>query len=416
MLNKIPKKYVLTGAAVLLFMILIVVFWPASVNYQTVRAQIMPFAMEVAADGEVQALEFESINIPEILSRRDVGIWRMKISDLVTEGTQVKKGDFVASLDPSEVEERLVRIKERIEEHNNSLESAILDSTIQLMQKREELTNAKDNLEESLIRVEQSQYESKATQRQAGIALEKAQLEINAKLRNYDKEVLRQKIKINRIKKYLSRDVETKDLLEKLKSQLRITSPSNGIVVYGRSYRGRKIKVDDDVGPWMPIIATIPDLSSLYSEAIVKEIDIAKVKVGQPVQITIDAFPEFIFQGEIKNVANIGQPIPGTSMNGFKVVISFDTKGKKVLPGMTTANKITIASYSNDIVVPREAVFGNDTAYYVFKKQGGSIIKTRVQLGGENETHIRIVNGLQQNDKVLMARPDEYIEGKHINP
>ncbi len=415
MLNKIPKKYLIATALIFLFAILLLIFWPSSLSHETVGAQIAPFTMEVAAEGEVQALEFESINIPEVLGRRDVGIWRMKISNLVSEGTQVKKGDFVASLDPSEVEERLVRIMEKIEEQNNSLESAILDSTIQLMQKREDLTNAKDNLEESLIRVEQSQYESKATQRQANIALEKAQLDINANQRNYDKEVLRQKIRINRIKKHLNKDVEVKNLLEELKSQLRITSPSNGMVVYGRDYRGRKIKVDDDVGPWSPVIVTIPDLSSLYSEAIVKEIDIAKINVGQPVKITIDAFPDVIFDGRIKRIANIGQPITGTSMNGFKVVIELDSQGKKILPGMTTTNKITIASYTDDLVLPREAVFGNDTAYYVYKLESGSIYKDEVEVDGENETHMRIVNGLKTGDKVLLTQPEEYIDERDVN-
>ena len=415
MFKKIPKKYLIAAAAVLLLVILLLVFWPSSLSLETVRAQVSPFAMEVAAEGEVQALEFESINIPEVLSKRDLGIWRMKISNLVSEGTQVKKGDFVASLDPTEVEERLKGIYERIEEHNNSLESALLDSTIQLMQKREDLVNAKDNLEESLIRVAQSEYESKATQRQAAIGLEKAQLNINANRRNYEKEIIRQRIRIDRIKKYLKNDVETKDLLEQLKSELRITSPSNGIVVYGRSHRGRKIRVNDDVGPWSPIIATIPDLSSLYSEAIVQEIDIAKISVGQPVIITIDAFPEVVFEGKIRTVANIGQPIPGAAMKGFKVMITFDAKDKRVLPGMTTTNKITIASYTDDLVLPREAVFGNDTAFYVFIMKSGSIHKHSVEVGGENETHMRIINGLEKGDKVLLSQPDEYINESDVN-
>ena len=415
MLNKIPKKYLIAATVAILLAILFLVFWPSTLHMESVRAQTMPFAMEVAAEGEVQALEFESIVIPEVLSKRDLGIWRMKISNLVSEGTQVKKGDFVATLDPAEVEERLKRIYERIEEHNNSLESALLDSTIQLMEKREDLVNAKDNLEESLIRVAQSEYESKATQRQAAIGLEKAQLNINANRRNYEKEIIRQRTKIDRIKKYLKNDVEIKDLLEQLKSELRITSPSNGIVVYGKSFRGRKIRVNDDVGPWMPVIATIPDLSSLYSEAFVKEIDIAKISVGQPVKITIDAFPEMIFEGEIKTVANIGQPIPGAAMNGFKVVITFDAKDKRVLPGMTTTNKITIASYADDLVLPREAVFGNDTAYYVFLSEGGSIRKNRVEVDGENETHMRIIAGIEKGDKVLLSQPDEFVGERGLN-
>lgn len=46
------------------------------------------------------------------------------------------------------------------------------------------------------------------------------------------------------------------------------------MIIYGKSWRGNKIKVGDDVGRWMPLIATLPDLSKLVSETFVQEVDI----------------------------------------------------------------------------------------------------------------------------------------------
>ena len=409
-INKIDKKYLIAGSIGIVLLVIYLIFNTASASYDTAKAEVMPFNIEVSAEGEIQALEFERIMIPEILAKRQLRIWQLKISDLVAEGTKVKKGDFIAKLDPTQVMELLKSSNDNIEEHTNSMESAQLDSTITLMQKREQLTNTKDDLEECEIRVEQSRFESKATQRQAQIALEKANLNINTQKRNYEKEVQRERIKITRIKKRLDYEVHKKEMLEELRKQLMITSPSSGMVVYGKSWSGRKIKVNDDVGPWMPLIATIPDLSTLISETIVKEIDIAKIKVGQKVKVVVDAFPEDIFDGEILKIANIGQPIKGAGMNGFKVVIDVDVKGKKILPSMTTSNNILIATYEDDVVVPREAVFGDASSQYVFMKQGTGVVKTIVEIGGENETHIRIVQGLEDGDEVLLTRPDEISE------
>ena len=95
-------------------------------------------------------------------------------------------------------------------------------------------------------------------------------------------------------------------------------------------------------------------------------------------------------------------------MNGFKVVIDVDTKGKKVLPSMTTSNNILIASYKDDVIVPREAVFGKDTTHYVFVKNRSSIDKVLVKVGGENKTHIRIVQGLDAGDEILLSCPEEF--------
>ncbi len=95
-------------------------------------------------------------------------------------------------------------------------------------------------------------------------------------------------------------------------------------------------------------------------------------------------------------------------MNGFKVVIDIDSKGRKILPSMTTSNNILIASYKDDVIVPREAVFGKDTAHYVFVKRGSSIDKMLVEVGGENKTHIRIVHGLDAGVDVLLDCPEEF--------
>ncbi|WP_430934238.1 efflux RND transporter periplasmic adaptor subunit [Saccharicrinis sp. 156] len=407
-LKNISGKYTLWGILGVLVLIPVFVLWPSSLKYETAQAEIAQFDLEVSAEGEVQALEYENINIPSLINKRELRIWYLKISNMVAEGSKVKKGDFVASLDPTDVDMRMKRSIERIDEYSNSLESAVLDSTIILMQKREELINTKDDLTESQIKVEQSKFESKATQRQAKIMLEKAQLDINNKRRNLEKEAQRQKMKVERLERKLEEEQREKKLYEELRKQLQIKSPSSGMVVYGKDGRGRKTKVGDDVGPWMPIIATIPDLNSLVSEAIVKEIDIAKIKVGQKVSIVIDAFPEEEFEGEVMKIANMGQPIKGAGMNGFKVIIDINTNGKKVLPSMTTNNKILIASFSNDVVVPRMAVFNEGSYQVVFLKQGVSVVKKMVEIGGENETHIRITHGLDPGDEVLLSRPEGF--------
>lgn len=408
--KNISNSYLIVGLSVVCAIFLIVVLWPTSLKYNSAKAEIIPFDMEVSAEGEVQALECEQITVPDLLSKRELRVWYLKITDLVEEGTNVKVGDFIATLDPSDVESRLQKYKEKIEEYENSLESAILDSTIVLNEKREELANTKDNLEECEIKVEYSKFESRATRRQSKITLEKAILDINTKRRNYEKATQKQKVIIARIQKKLKEQTHIRDLLLQLKKQLRITSPSSGIVVYGKSWRGKKIKVNDDVGPWMPVIATIPDLNSLISEAIVKEIDIAKIKIGQEVSVVVDAFPEDVFKGVVRSIANIGQPIKGAGMNGFKVTVVLDKKGKKILPSMTTSNKILIASYTTDIVVPREAVFGDESSSFVFFKKGSEITKKTVVAGGENETHIRIISGLHEGDEVLLSRPKEFEE------
>lgn len=410
MLDKISKQNKIIIGICAICLIAFFILKPSSIVISSKTAEVKEgaFTMEVEATGEIQALKYENIAIPSLLKNRKLRIWGLKITDLVAEGTQVKKGDYVATLDPADVEDRLKKSIEKVDEYQLAYDNAALDTTIALVAFRDEIINAADDIIEKEIKVEQSKFESKAIQRQTAIELELAQLNLTRKKRTLNKEQNRHKVKINRANKRLKDALKLQNQYTELVEQLKIKSPSDGMVVYARGWGGHKVKVNSDVGPWSPTIAIIPDLNTLVSESIVKEIDIAKVKVGQKVKIGIDAFPDDEFKGEVMRIANIGQPISGTGMNGFKVLIQINAKGKKILPSMTTTNVITVADYTSELILPREAIFGNDTIKYVFKKTSGLPLKTYIKTGGENESQMRITEGLNKNETVLLTRPKKF--------
>lgn len=91
----------------------------------------------------------------------------IKISDLVPEGTEVKAGDYVATLDRSSVDNSLKDELDRLESLETDLLKKQLDTTISLGNLRDELLNLKFNMDEAEITLEQSQYEPPTTIRQA---------------------------------------------------------------------------------------------------------------------------------------------------------------------------------------------------------------------------------------------------------
>jgi len=405
-IHKIPKKYKILVTILIPLLIAFAFITKSTANIgNTAKVERQAFTSEVIGEGEINALKFQTINAPDLMRNHSLRIWNVRLLDLVQEGTKVKKGDFIAKLDPSDVEDRLKNTMEQVEEYKNSLENAKLDSTITLTEQRDKITNNIDAVQERKIKLEQSKYESKAAQRQAAIALQKAELALKTSERNYQKEIQRQKNKVERLESSLKDATEKSNQYSLLKKQFIVKSPSAGLVVYARLWGGRKLKINDFISPWNPEIATIPDLTSLVSEAIVKEIDIAKIKIGQKVKLSIDAFPDKEFNGEVIKIANIGQPISGAGMNGFKVMIKIQDSNNKILPGMTTYNKITVLSFPDELTLPREAIFGNDSLQFVYLKKGGSLIQKTIQLEGENETHVRIISGLNEGDIVSLSQP-----------
>lgn len=409
MKKKINKKVLIISLVVVIVGIALIVI-PTSddvENGEIGRCEQALFETTVTTIGQLEATNTIDVTIPSAMSDRRTRIYELKISDLVAEGTKVKKGDFVASLDPTEVNERLKDRQERLDQYKNSYESACLDSSLQLSGYRDAIIGARDQLADSKMKVEQSQYESKAFQRQAQIAYERAQRTLEQKKRDLTSRKIRLNVGIRRIED----DIKSLELqlskLQELKEGLTILAPADGMVIYGRNrWNGRKFKIGDEVRRQNANIASLPDLSGLVSEAFVQEVDIKDVKIGQLVRLTVDAFPDKVFTGNIVKIANIGQRIPGKKVNGFKITIKLNEYREEILPGMTSTNTIITGAWDDALIIPRPALFGGDSLKYVYLREGLSTVKQQVKTNGENETHFRILCGLSAGDKILLYEPD----------
>jgi hypothetical protein len=76
-------------------------------------------------------------------------------------------------------------------------------------------------------------------------------------------------------------------------------------------------------------------------------------------------------------------------------------------PAMTTKNKILTSVVDSVLFIPIEAIFNNDSVAFVYKKDGGSVVKQQVIVGQSNDNEIIIRAGLQQEDEVLLVPPEK---------
>ena len=112
------------------------------------------FEVVVTTTGELQAEVSTDIKGPEGLASRNMRFGGIKISDLVPEGTEVKAGDYVATLDRSSVDNTLKDELDRLESYQTDLLKKQLDTTISLGNLRDDLLNLKFNMEEAEITLE----------------------------------------------------------------------------------------------------------------------------------------------------------------------------------------------------------------------------------------------------------------------
>jgi multidrug resistance efflux pump len=321
---------------------------------------------------------------------------------MVDEGTVVDSGDYVATLDKTEAMSKLQDIEDELEKKKSEYIKTKLDTAMELKELRNGLIDKEYAVEEKKLRMKQSKYEPPATKRQAKIEYERAKREMKQAKENYALQVEQAKAKMREVAINLSKQKRMKNEMEQMLENFKIYAPQNGMVIYKKGWNGKKRKEGSTISPWDLTVAKLPDLSTLVSKTYVNEIDISKVKTGQPVNITVDAFPDKQYGGKVTEVANIGQELKETGAKVFEVAITLNETDSILRPSMTTSNRIITSEYEDVKYLPLEAVFSEHNSHFVYTLENK---KKEIEVGKTNENHV-IVEGLPAGKKVYLNKPE----------
>ncbi|MFI1773224.1 efflux RND transporter periplasmic adaptor subunit [Thalassobellus citreus] len=370
----------------------------------TVKVTKGTFLDEVVTSGEAQSTSSKEIKGP--MNLRKFKIREVKIQDLVAEGTTVKKGDYVAKLDGSDVNEKIIDAKLNLETAQSKFTQKQLDTTLTLKQERNAIQDLLFRIEDDRLELKSSMYEPPTTIRKLEINIEKNERDLKEKEQDYsikkrqaDAEMVEVGTEVLKIKKRL-------DDLYELQKSFTIYSDANGMVTYYDRW-GSKVKVGSSVYAWNPIVATLPDLTKMESKTYSNEVDIRKIKKDLPVKIGFDAFPDIEVEGLVTSVANVGEKKKGSDVKLFRVLIKLNTTNNSIKPGMTTSNRILTNLKKDVLMLPLEAIFSKDSISYTYLKSGYSIKKKQVKLGLSNNEVVIIEKGLEENDIVYLNKPED---------
>jgi len=372
------------------------------------------FRIEVTTTGELEAKN--SVIIPGPTGLRRAQIWEVKIEDLVEEGKVVEKGDYIARLDPSELMDKIQKATTDMQQSQSQLTQTKLDTALELRKSRDELINLDFDVQQKEIVLEQSQFEPPATIKQAEIELEKVIRSLKQAKEGYELKLAKAVAQVQEAAAKVSEHRVSLNFYENLLTQFTIYAPEPGMVIYKRSWNGTKIETGSTVQPWDPVVATLPDLSTMVSKTYVNEVDISSIETGLPVKISLDAFPDKKLSGKVIEIANVGEQKPNSDAKVFQVLIEINESDTTLRPGMTTGNTI-VADVETDVVfVPLECLHSQgDSISYVVKKSGFGITKQEVEILKSNADEAVIKQGVEEGDILYLSDPPG-IDKSQIEP
>jgi RND family efflux transporter MFP subunit len=162
-------------------------------------------------------------------------------------------------------------------------------------------------------------------------------------------------------------------------------------------------------------VVTIADMGSLQVEVDVSESNLEQVRVGQPCEIQLDAFPDLRFRGVVHMVV----PTADRSKATVLVKVRFLDLDKRILPEMSAkvaflSRPVAAGEQQPRTTVNPEAVVDRNGRKLVFLVKDNRVVETPVELGAKIGDAVEVKSGVKAGDSVVLHPGDKLRDGSRI--
>jgi HlyD family secretion protein len=334
----------------------------------------------VTANGEIQALS--RVNVGTTVTG-EIKVIHIK------DGQLVKAGDLLATLDQERFKQDLNRSELSLRMARQDQENA--EATFQ---KQFGSFNRQRALhDQGLISVDQFQ-DSKLAKENADITLQRAKVAVQ---------------------QAQSQVALAQDALEK--TELR--APMAGRITGLKAEKG-EMAIAGQTNIASAVLMVISDMSEMLAESKISELEVAKLRPGQPAEVQVDAIPGMVFQGRVLNVATssdrgANQVVNNQEAQNYKVRVQLTGSREdldRLRPGMSARVAVLAKEVKQVVAVPLQAILEREdrsgglglmarsrSTIYVLK---GDTAEERVlQLGASTRRAVEVLAGLKEGEQII---------------
>jgi HlyD family secretion protein len=183
-----------------------------------------------------------------------------------------------------------------------------------------------------------------------------------------------------------------------------IRAPINATVLTRDVEIGSPVSSILNMGSAATLVMTLGDIKQVFVRGKVDEVDIGRVRLGQPARITVETFKDKKFDGKVTQISPIGTE--KDNVTTFEVKVSIDNPGNELKANMTANAEIVLQEYPNSLIVPEAAITydakRNPTVEVLDPGAKEGRRKVTIKTGVGNGTKTQVIEGLKQGDKVIL--------------
>jgi HlyD family secretion protein len=377
------------------------------VEVAVARVRRADFVISVRTRGDIRSAHSTILKAPVAPG--------LRIVHLADNGRPIRKGEVVVEFDPVQQEQNVIQRTASVRAADGDIEQVkatqvISDDadTMNKMQSEYDVERAKLDASKAEVL---SAIDGEKNRIQVGVSqgsLQQVKATINA-------HQVGNQADLNRLNQRKDKAVKDLKLANSYLGMMQVRAPSDGLVNVLPNFRSQgtfgqslpPFKEGDNV--WTGAeIAEIPDLSQMYINLSLEEVDRGKLQMGQVVHMRVDAIPDKEFLGDIDFISPIASLVykgGSTPEKTFPARATLKSLDDRLRPGMSASAEIIIERQPNMLLIPIRASFNQNGKPAVYVQIGQNFVVRPIRVGRRNDDDIIVTGGLREGEIVTLESP-----------
>jgi multidrug efflux pump subunit AcrA (membrane-fusion protein) len=379
------------------------------VEVATVHVRRADFVVSVRTRGDIKSARSTILKAPQVPG--------LRITHLATSGRPVQKGEAVVEFDGVQQEQNVISRSTNVRAADGDIvqtkASQKMDDEADAMSKMSseyDLERAKLDASKAEVL---SQIEGEKNRIQVGVtegSLQQVKASINAHQVGHEADLSR----LGQRRDKAVRDLET---AQKYLGLMQLRAPTDGLVnvlpnfrsqgTFGQSQPPFK---EGDMAWTGAEIVEIPDLSEMFIDLKLEEVDRGRVQIGQVVKVRVDAIPDKEFTAKLDWVSPIAALVykgGSTPEKTFPTRATLQALDDRLRPGMSASAEIIIEREPSQLLIPSRASFDRNGKPAVYVQVGKNFTVRQIQVGKRNDEDLIVTGGLREGETVTLESPAE---------
>jgi multidrug resistance efflux pump len=353
------------------------------------------FVHSLRLHGIVEATQSYSVLVPSLSGAT---MDTLIVTKLVVSGTTVKQGDLLVEFDRQAQMKNFLDKQAEYRDFEEQIKKKQAEQAAALAKDESELHQAENAVGTAELEMRKNEIVSRIDAEKNQESLEEAKATLKQLRETF--ELKRQAAEAElRVLEIQRESAHSAMLYAQLNAdKMVIRSPVDGLSVLNLIWKEgqmAEVREGEQVRSGAPILQVVnPAAMRVYAR--VNQVDIPWLRLGQPVRVSLDAYPDLVLSGKLEQISPVSAA-SGFSQRVRNCAVTFSLQGSdpKLMPDLSAAVDVLLDSVPNALVLPREAVRTENGQSYVFVNSTIGVERRPVKTGPVNDTEVLIESGLE---------------------